>query len=287
MKKILFCALAVLFLFACKDKDDKDDSSIDFSNIKASDLTEISPIFADINYPEAVYKVHPKKDTIFEHSSGSEITISSGTFVFNNGDEVKDEVKLIYKEFRTASDIILNDLSLKYDSAGLLYDFRTAGMFKIAAYSKGEEVFIKENCDCVYGNLKYIEPRTEKVIRNWKSRSFENGLFEKSWTPAHPTFYCKKSIYEKYGLYRIDFKIAADVELMYRFLQKNHISNYYLDRYLVTMRQGGVSSSGLKSTITITKEMIKAFKDNGNHLNLAKYLFYKGLKIKEFFINNN
>ncbi len=150
-----------------------------------------------------------------------------------------------------------------------------------------EEVFIKENCDCLYGNLKYIEPITEKVIRNWKSRSFENGLFEKSWTPAHPTFYCKKSIYEKYGLYRIDFKIAADVELMYRFLQKNHISNYYLDRYLVTMRQGGVSSSGLKSTITITKEMIKAFKDNGNHLNLAKYLFYKGLKIKEFFINNN
>lgn len=149
------------------------------------------------------------------------------------------------------------------------------------------KAFLNENCDCLYGNLKYIDPITEKVTRNWISKPFENGLFEKSWTPAHPTFYCKKSIYNKHGLYRTDFEIAADVELMYRFLQKNHVKNYYMNRYFVTMRQGGVSSSGLKSTIIITKEMIKAFRDNGSRLNLMKYLFYKGLKIKEFIINNN
>jgi hypothetical protein len=74
---------------------------------------------------------------------------------------------------------------------------------------------------------------------------------------------------------------------MYRLLEKNNISSYYLNRYLITMRQGGVSSSGLKSTIIITKEMIKAFEYNGNHLNVIKYLFHKGLKFKEFIINNN
>ncbi|MBV1758471.1 MAG: glycosyltransferase [Dethiosulfatibacter sp.] len=149
------------------------------------------------------------------------------------------------------------------------------------------ETFVNKECECLYANLKYIDPTTEKVTRDWKSKPFRNGLFEKSWTPAHPTFYCKKSVYDKYGLYRTDFKIAADVELMYRFLEKNNILSHYLDRYIVTMRQGGVSSSGLKSTIIITKEMIRAFKDNGNHLNIVKYLFYKGLKLKEFIIDNN
>jgi len=148
------------------------------------------------------------------------------------------------------------------------------------------ETFVKKECECLYANLKYIDPSTNKVTRDWKSKPFKKGLFEKSWTPAHPTFYCKKSIYNKHGLYRTDFKIAADVELMYRLLERNNISSHYLNRYLVTMRQGGVSNSGLGATITITKEMIKAFKDNGKHLNIVKYLFYKGLKFKEF-INNN
>lgn len=144
--------------------------------------------------------------------------------------------------------------------------------------------FTNNQIDCLYGNMKYIDPNTTKVVRNWKSRSFKKGLFEKSWTPGHPTFYCKKAAYNKYGLYRTDFKIAADVELMYRFLEKYDISSYYFDRYLVIMRQGGVSSSGVNSTITITTEMIKAFKINGSHLNLAKYLFFKCLKIKEFML---
>lgn len=149
-----------------------------------------------------------------------------------------------------------------------------------------EEIFKKKNCDCLFANLKYINPSTGNVIRNWKSKSFEKGLFEKSWTPAHPTFYCKKSVYEKLGVYRTDFKIAADVELMYRFLEKNDVSFYFLNKYLVIMRQGGVSNRGLKSTVTITKEMIKAFKVNGGHLNLAKYLFYKSLKFRELIIKN-
>ena len=86
--------------------------------------------------------------------------------------------------------------------------------------------FKGNGCDCIYGNLKYINRESGSITRIWKSRTFTKGLFEKSWTPAHPTFYCKKSIYDKYGLYRTDFKIAADVELMFRFLEKYSISSY-------------------------------------------------------------
>lgn len=143
-------------------------------------------------------------------------------------------------------------------------------------------VFENNEIDCIYGNLVYINPDSEKITRRWTSKDFVKGSFQKSWTPAHPTFYCKKEIYNQYGLYRTDFKIAADVELMYRYLEKKSVVSKYINRNIVTMRQGGVSSSGLKSTITITKEMKLAFKDNGGKFNLIKYLFYKALKIKEF-----
>jgi glycosyltransferase involved in cell wall biosynthesis len=141
---------------------------------------------------------------------------------------------------------------------------------------------IQENdVDCVFGNMIY---KNKKGIttRVWKSNPFKLGMFEKSWTPGHPTFYCKKSAYEKYGLYKTDYKIAADVELMLRFLQVNTIRSHFIDEYLVEMLEGGVSNRGLKSTIRITKEIKKAFEENGLKFPMIKYLFYKALKIKEY-----
>jgi len=132
--------------------------------------------------------------------------------------------------------------------------------------------------DCLYGNLVYVNSE-KNVTRRWISQDFTDGLFEKSWTPGHATFYCKKEVYEKYGLYKIEYKIAADVELMYRFLVKHRIKSTYLRRYLVVMRQGGVSSRGLRSTIIITREVQKALTDNGGRFNLVTYLFHKALKV--------
>ena len=141
-----------------------------------------------------------------------------------------------------------------------------------------------DNVDCIYGNLLYINPVTKKISRKWISKEYEKGLFFKSWTPAHPTFYCKKEMYEKYGLYRTDFKIAADVELMFRYLEIKQISYKYLNEFMVIMRTGGISSSGIKSTITITKEMKRAFIDNGSKYNMLRYICYKILKIREIII---
>jgi glycosyltransferase involved in cell wall biosynthesis len=142
-------------------------------------------------------------------------------------------------------------------------------------------VFVNNDIDCLYGNLIYIHPFTGKVHRRWKSNEFVEGSFQRSWTPAHPTFYCLKSVYDKHGLYKTTYKIAADVELMYRFLQKKHVRSYYYNRNFVKMRQGGVSSRGLKSTVIITKEVMRAFRENGDCLNVFSYLFYKFLKIRE------
>ncbi len=146
------------------------------------------------------------------------------------------------------------------------------------------ESFKKNNCDCIYGNLIYSN-KEGKTIRKWKSKSYVPGLFAKSWTPAHPTFYCKKEIYNQFGLYKTDYNIAADVELMLRFLEVHKINSHFIDEILVNMLAGGVSNQGLGSTITITKEIIRAFNENNLKLNLPRYLFYKSLKLKEFMMN--
>jgi glycosyltransferase len=138
-----------------------------------------------------------------------------------------------------------------------------------------------EKADAVYGNLIFTDKK-DKLIRTWRSRPFKSGLFAQSWTPAHPTFYCKRELYEKYGLYKTDYHIAADVELMLRFLEVHKIKSFYINEILVNMRIGGVSNQGLQSTITITKELKRAFEENGLIFNLPRYLFYKGSKIKEF-----
>lgn len=142
--------------------------------------------------------------------------------------------------------------------------------------------FKTSSIDCLYGNIVFIDPVSNKIVRRWISKKFEQGLFEKSWTPAHPSFYCKKVCYDMHGLYKTNYKIAADVDLMYRFIDRNKLRSLYYARYMVTMRQGGVSSSGIKSTIIITREMSRSIKENGGKFNLIKYLLYKLLKVKEF-----
>jgi glycosyltransferase involved in cell wall biosynthesis len=154
--------------------------------------------------------------------------------------------------------------------------------FNSESLSEIANCFENPKVDAVYGNLVYTDEKN-KLIRTWNSKPFRSGLFSQSWSPAHPTFYCKREIYKKYGLYKTEYKIAADVELMLRYMEVHKIHTYFIDKVLVNMRSGGISNKGIQSTIIITNEMRRAFKENGLFLNLPKYLFYKGLKIKEYF----
>ena len=79
-----------------------------------------------------------------------------------------------------------------------------------------------DNTDCVFGDLIYTD-KSENIKRVWKGSAFKKGAFKKGWMPAHPTFYCRRSVYEKLGLYDDSFKIAGDFELMLRFLEKHNI----------------------------------------------------------------
>jgi len=144
------------------------------------------------------------------------------------------------------------------------------------------DAFSNNETDIVYGNLDYVN-KEGKVIRNWISRPYEKGLVKKAWMPAHPTFYCKKEVYDRLGGYNDSFKIAGDFELCLRFLEINNIPSFYLNKKIVKMLVGGISNSGLKSKLTIFKEELRAFKINNISVNPVLFFFYKLKKLKQFF----
>ena len=143
-----------------------------------------------------------------------------------------------------------------------------------------ENAFDNET-DCVFGDLIYTDTN-ENIKRFWKGSEFKKGAFKKGWMPAHPTFYCRKTVYEKLGLYDDSYKIAGDFELMLRFLEKHEIRSKYISYPLVNMKVGGASNKGLKSKFDILKEEFRAFDQNKISLNKISYVLYKAKKIKEF-----
>jgi glycosyltransferase len=142
----------------------------------------------------------------------------------------------------------------------------------------------KNKTDSLYANLYYVDAKdTNKIIRNWKSQRFKDNLFKNGWHPAHPTFFVKKEIYEKYGIFNLNYKIAADYEIMLRFLEKYKISTQFLDEYLVKMRLGGESNQSIKNIIKANNECYNAWKDNGlkiSKLFIIKKLFRKILQYR-------
>jgi glycosyltransferase len=148
-----------------------------------------------------------------------------------------------------------------------------------------EEVVSKvkeEQVDSLYGNLQYVAKKnTDKVVRRWKAGSFQPKRLLNGWMPPHPTFFVKRSCYQQFGLFNTDYKIAADYELMLRFLGKHKISTCYLDKVLVKMRTGGTSNKSLKNIIRKSTEDLKALKEN----NIGSYytLVMKNLrKLNQF-----
>ena len=118
--------------------------------------------------------------------------------------------------------------------------------------------------DAVYGDVHFVHPdNLDKCVRYYSSKIFKRGLMKIGFMPAHPSFYLKKERFEQYGVYKTDYKIAADFEFLLRVIYKNNIRTQYLPMDMVTMRTGGASTSGLESHKRIMKEHLRAFRENG------------------------
>lgn len=126
------------------------------------------------------------------------------------------------------------------------------------------KTFESRQVDSVYGDLDYVDRgNMNNIVRKWKSGSYDRNNFIYGWMPPHPTFYAKKSCFDKYGSYDLTFGSAADYELMLRFLFKFDISTAYLSDVLVKMRVGGKSNATLKNRIMANSQDYRAWLKNG------------------------
>lgn len=118
---------------------------------------------------------------------------------------------------------------------------------------------LENNTECVGCHSDLVYEKDGHVVRRWKmgeQRSVYSG-----WMPGHPTLLLKREVYDKYGLYKTDYRIAADYEFMVRFLKESRIA--YIPETLISMYYGGTSSSGIGSYLQSFREGNRALKENG------------------------
>ncbi len=141
--------------------------------------------------------------------------------------------------------------------------------------AKVSAVFSDPKVEACYGDLKYVDPvNVNKTVRYWKSGNYNQKKFYSGWMPPHPTFFVRRSIYEKYGAFNLDLGTAADYELMLRLLLKHGINAVYIPDVLVHMRTGGKSNLSLLNRLRANRMDRRAWSVNG----LKPYLWTIPLK---------
>ena len=132
--------------------------------------------------------------------------------------------------------------------------------------------------DAVYGDIHFVDDRDLcRCVRYYSSKGFRRWKMRLGWMPAHPSFYCRKAIYEKYGNFDTSYKIGADFENLLRFIFVHRIQIVYVPIDCVTMRTGGASTQGFKSHRQILSDHQRAFKKNGVYSNI----FFEGVRYLE------
>ena len=138
------------------------------------------------------------------------------------------------------------------------------------------QVFTDLSTEACYGDLVYVNQQdTDRVVRYWKSRDYVPGLFKTGWMPAHPTFFARKNVYDRLGGFDLNYKIAADFELLFRFIEQNKIKTQYLPEVLVKMRLGGTTNKNLSNILKQNREIIAILDQYYVDFSMVKFWFTK------------
>ena len=144
--------------------------------------------------------------------------------------------------------------------------------------------FIQQNdLDAAYGDLVYFDRHDPGCVkRYWRPGPYRKGAFRRGWVIPHPTFFCRKEIYEKFGYFNDTLQIAADFELMLRLIEKHRIKISYLPKVIVKMGTGG-RANVLRGIIKGNKEILKSFRMNGIRLSPWFFVCKPMTKISQLF----
>jgi glycosyltransferase involved in cell wall biosynthesis len=143
-------------------------------------------------------------------------------------------------------------------------------------------IFAAPGVDILYGNLDYVDVN-ETIVRKWRTKSYTKGFYNFGWMPAHPTFYCRRSLFNSLGFYSLEYGTAADYELMLRFMHNTNLNAFFLNRVIVKMQIGGVSNKSPVNRLKAWGFDLKAMRNNGIKIPLLTLIIKPLRKLRQFF----
>lgn len=131
-----------------------------------------------------------------------------------------------------------------------------------------EEFEKNPELEAVYGDIHFVKDENlKKCTRYFSSRYFRPWALRFGFMPAHPSFYVRREVYDKYGLYDLDFRTSSDFEMMVRLFVKDKIRSKYINKDFVTMRAGGESTAGLEAKRKVNRDIAGSLKKHGVYSN--------------------
>lgn len=129
--------------------------------------------------------------------------------------------------------------------------------------------------EACFGDLLYVTEDDRSVVRYWKSQPFVPGCFARGWSPAHPTFYIRRSALARLGGFDLSYRLAADTELMMRYLEKGGAHSVYIPKVQVRMRVGGATNRSLRNVLRQNREIFTALENNAIPYSRGVFLLSK------------
>lgn len=144
------------------------------------------------------------------------------------------------------------------------------------------DTFSRNDTQITFADLDFIDEK-DRIVRKWRSGNYTHGKFNLGWMPAHPTFYCKRELFDRFGLYNLTYGTAADYELMVRFMHLHCAKAFYIKKVIILMKKGGISNQNLLSHVKGLRHDFRAMRNNGIFFPFFTILFKPLRKIRQFF----
>lgn len=139
-----------------------------------------------------------------------------------------------------------------------------------------------ERLDALYGDVEFFGAADDRVVRRYNSSRFTPSRIGWGWMPAHPALFVRRALFERFGSFRTDYRIAGDFEFIARVFQHRELRHRHWPEVLVRMQMGGVSTSGWRATVLLNREMMRACRANAIPTGWLRMLSRYPLKMLEF-----
>jgi glycosyltransferase involved in cell wall biosynthesis len=130
--------------------------------------------------------------------------------------------------------------------------------------SEAAVIMAQPEWDACHGDLVYVDRQnTDRIVRYWRGHDYAPGDCLKGWMPAHPTFFARRRLFERFGGFNIAYRRQADFDLMLRWFELGHIRTLHVPHVWARMRMGGVSNNTVTGVIKGNLEAYRACKQAG------------------------